>query len=163
MIRVCFQFCFSSTFIVHSAQNSCMLTLPRLALCNRRKYFLKKHPCSFFEKASLFTFWKKHPCLIHRLSAWRHVKGQLISECSFDVWKFSKIPPKNLIDFCPESLFRLGMYALTWVYRVPLRLIKTNQMYLVYKTFQCRNQSNFFGGILESRWFSKNILTLSDP
>ena len=31
-----------------------------------------------------------------------------------------------------------------------LRIIKTNHMYLVYKTFQGRNLSNFFGGILEN-------------
>ena len=42
-----------------------------------------------------------------------NVKGQLISECPFDAWKFSKIPPKNLIDFCPGRLYRLGM--LVWV------------------------------------------------
>ena len=35
-------------------------------------------------------------------------KGQLISECPFDVWKFSKIPPKNLIEFCPGRFYRLG-------------------------------------------------------
>ena len=33
---------------------------------------------------------------------------------------------------------------------------------LVYKTFQGRNLSNFFGGILENREFSKYILTFSD-
>ena len=73
----------------------------------------------------------------------------------------SKIPPKNLIDFCPKSLFRLGMLC-THLSRVVLRIIKTNHMYLVYKTFQGRNLSNFFGGILENRWFHKYILTLSD-
>ena len=30
-------------------------------------------------------------------------KGQLISECLFDLFKFSKKPTKNLTNFCPES------------------------------------------------------------
>ena len=30
-------------------------------------------------------------------------KGQIISECLFDVIKFSKKPTKNLTNFCPES------------------------------------------------------------
>ena len=30
-------------------------------------------------------------------------KGQLISECLFDFFKFSKKPTKNLTNFCPES------------------------------------------------------------
>ena len=34
--------------------------------------------------------------------------------------------------------------------------------YLVYTTFQGRNLSNLFGGILKNRWFHKYILTLSD-
>ena len=74
---------------------------------------------------------------------------------------FQNTTGKNLIDFCPERLFRLGMLC-THLSRVPLRIIKTNHMYLVYKTFQGRNLSNFFGGILENRWFHKYILTTSD-
>ena len=31
------------------------------------------------------------------------IKGQIISECLFDVFKFSKKPTKNLTNFCPES------------------------------------------------------------
>ena len=30
-------------------------------------------------------------------------KGQIISECLFDVFKFSKKPTKNLTNFCPGS------------------------------------------------------------
>ena len=30
------------------------------------------------------------------------VKGQIISECLFDVFQFSKKPPKNLTNFCPR-------------------------------------------------------------
>ena len=29
-------------------------------------------------------------------------KGQIISECLFDVFQFSKKPPKNLTNFCPR-------------------------------------------------------------
>ena len=57
---------------------------------------------------------------------------------------------KNLIDFCPESLFRLGMFC-THLSRLSLGMIKTNCIYIVYKTFQGRNLSNFFGGILENQ------------
>ena len=56
-------------------------------------------------------------------------------------YQFSKIPPKNLIDFCPERLFRIGMLC-TQLSRVALRIIKTNHIHLVYKTFQGRNLSN---------------------
>jgi hypothetical protein len=30
-------------------------------------------------------------------------KGQIISECLFDVFKFSKKPTKNLTNFCPST------------------------------------------------------------
>ena len=70
-------------------------------------------------------------------------------------------PPKNLIDFCPESLFRLGLLC-TQLRRVASRIIKTNHMFLVCKTFQGRNLSKIFGDILEIQWFHKYILTLSD-
>ena len=85
-------------------------------------------------------------------------KGQIMSECIYEIIDFPKYHLKNLIDFCPESLYMLC----THLSRVALRIIKTNHMYLVYKTFQGRNLSNFFGGILENRWFHKYILTLSD-
>ena len=29
------------------------------------------------------------------------LKGQIISKCLFDVFQFSKKPPKNLTNFCP--------------------------------------------------------------
>ena len=40
-------------------------------------------------------------------------KGQIMSECILWSHRFSKIPPTNLIDFCPRRLYRLGM--LVWV------------------------------------------------
>ena len=83
------------------------------------------------------------------------------SECTYDIIDFPKYHRKNLIDFCPESLFGLGMLS-THLKSVALRIIKTNHMYLVYKTFQGRNLSDFFGGILENQRLHRYILTLSD-
>ena len=75
-------------------------------------------------------------------------KGQMKSKCIYEIIDFPKYHPKNLIDFCSESLFGLGMVC-THLSRVVLRIIKTNHMYLVYKTFQGRNLSTFFSGILK--------------
>ena len=36
------------------------------------------------------------------------VKGQIISECIYEIIDFPKNPPKNLIDFCPGRFYRLG-------------------------------------------------------
>ena len=77
-------------------------------------------------------------------------KGQIMSECIYEIIDFPKYHRKNLIDFCPESLFRLGMLC-THLSKAALRIIKSNHMFLVYKTFQGRNLSHFFGGILENR------------
>ena len=77
-------------------------------------------------------------------------KGQMKSECIFEITHFPKYHRKKLIDFCPKRFFRLGMLC-THLSRVALRIIKTNQMYLLYKTFQGRNLSNYFGGILENQ------------
>ena len=76
-------------------------------------------------------------------------KGHMKSECIYEIIDFPKYHLRNLIDFCPERLFRPGMLY-TYLSRVTLRKIKTNHMYLVYKTFQGRNLSNFFCGILEN-------------
>ena len=83
-------------------------------------------------------------------SAGAYPKGQMKSECIYEIIDFPKYHQKNLIDFCPESLFRLGMLS-THLSRVALRIIKTSHMYLVYKTCKGRNLSIFFGGILENR------------
>ena len=76
-------------------------------------------------------------------------KGHMKSECIYEIIDFPKYHQKNLIDFCPERLFRLVMLC-THQSRVLLRIIKTSHMYLVFKTFQARNLSNFFGAILEN-------------
>ena len=83
------------------------------------------------------------------------------SECVYEIIYIPKYHRKNLIDFCSECSFRLGMIY-THKSRVPLRIIKTNPMYLVYKTFNGKNLANFLGGILENRWFHKYVLTLSN-
>ena len=51
--------------------------------------------------------------------------------------RFSKIPPKNLIDFCPAR-FNISKY-------------------LVHRIFLSRNRIKFFVGILENRWFHKTF------
>ena len=75
---------------------------------------------------------------------------QMKSECICEIIDFPKCHPKHLIDFCPRSLLRLGMLC-PHLSRVALRIIKTNHMFLVYKTFEGRNLSNFFDGILENQ------------
>ena len=77
------------------------------------------------------------------------IKGQMKSDCIYEIIDFPKYSWKKLKDFCPESLFRLGI-SCTHLSKVTLRIIKTNCMYLVYKTFQGRNLSNFFCDILEN-------------
>ena len=57
-------------------------------------------------------------------------KGQMKSECIYEIIDFPKYHQKNLIDFCPERLFRLGMLS-TRLSRVPLRIIERSHMYLV--------------------------------
>ena len=42
--------------------------------------------------------------LVLRLLAVYSFKGQLISECLFDFFKFSKKPTKNLTKFVPQNL-----------------------------------------------------------
>ena len=36
-------------------------------------------------------------------------KGQIMSECIYEIIDFPKYHRKNLPDFCPENLFRLGL------------------------------------------------------
>ena len=56
-------------------------------------------------------------------------KGQMKSECIYEIIDFPKYQRKNLIDFCPESLFRLGILR-THLSRVALRITKKNHMCL---------------------------------
>ena len=50
---------------------------------------------------------------------------------------FQNTTEKDLIDFCPERLFRLGLLC-THLSRVALRIIKTKDMYFVHITLQGR-------------------------
>ena len=38
-------------------------------------------------------------------------KGQIMSECIYDIINFPKYHRKNLIDFCPGRFYRLGTYV----------------------------------------------------
>ena len=49
--------------------------------------------------------------------------------------QFYKVPRKNLIDFCPESLFRLGTLC-TNLSGVTLRIIKTNHIHVSTVNFR---------------------------
>ena len=71
----------------------------------------------------------KQKKLQHKFWAYEATKGQMKSECTYEIIDFPKYHQKNLKDFCPESLFRLGMLS-THLSRVALRIIKTNHMYL---------------------------------
>ena len=93
------------------------------------------------------SFWMKKVVILWIGSA----EGQMKSECIYEIIDFPKYHLTNLINICPGWLFRLDMLC-THLSRVALRIIKTNHMYLVYKIFQGRNLSNFFGGILENQW-----------
>ena len=89
------------------------------------------------------------------------VKGQIKSECIYEIIDFPKYHRKNLIDFCPGRFYRLGTCDLFWLFS---RRLYSGECitYLVWINFQGRNLSNFFGGILENQWFHKYILTSSD-
>ena len=58
-------------------------------------------------------------------------KGQVMSEYIYEIIDFPKYNRKNLIDFCPESSFRLGMLC-THLSRFVLRIIKTNHIFRWY-------------------------------
>ena len=79
----------------------------------------------------------------HLYGTYSLCKGQIMSKCIYEIINFPKYHRKDLIDFCPESLSRLDYMLCTHLRRVPLRIIKSSHMYLVYKTFQGKNISNF--------------------
>ena len=74
---------------------------------------------------------------------------------------FQNTTRKILIDFWPGRFYRLGTCDLFWLFS---RGLYSGECitYLVWITFQGRNLSYIFGGILENRWFHKYILTSSD-
>ena len=82
-----------------------------------------------------------------------------MSECIYEIIDFPKYHRKNMKDFCPGRFYRLGIRF--WLFSSQLYSGECIT-YLVWMNFQCRNLSNFFGGILENWWFHKYILTSSD-
>ena len=48
------------------------------------------------------------PFLNRKFLHWLSSKGQMKSECIYEIINFPKYHSKYLIDFCPESLFRLA-------------------------------------------------------
>ena len=79
-----------------------------------------------------FTWWFDI-IRVQFISTTSATKGQMKSECIYEIIDFPKYHQKFLINF------RLGMLHSTE--SSPLRIIKTNCMHLVYKTFQGRNPS----------------------
>ena len=71
------------------------------------------HFCGNGNQLSYIAKWLTPPFVVGRKKSWRVCKGQIMSECILWNHRFSKIPPKNLINFCPGRLYRLGM--LVWV------------------------------------------------
>ena len=83
-------------------------------------------------------------------------KGQIMSDCIYEIINFPKYHRKNLIDICLGRLYRLGTWDLFWLFSRQLYLGECIT-YLVWIIFQGRHLSNFFGGILENWWFHKYI------
>ena len=48
-----------------------------------------------------------HNLVKHRL-VFARPKGQIMSECIYEIINFPKYHRKNLIDFCPGRFYRLG-------------------------------------------------------
>ena len=150
-------FCRNSFCLIQSfSSNSLIITVWVIEFVQRSlksRYLVKE----LRESRSLILLTSGH-YLSTMLSFFELCKGQMKSEYIYEIIENHR---KNLIDFCPEILFRLGMLCIQ-LSRLVLRIIKTNPMYLVYKTFNGKNLANFLGGILENRWFHKYVLTLSN-
>ena len=90
-----------------------------------------------------------------------HFKGQIMSECIYEIIDFPKYHQRKLIDFCPRWLYRLGTCDLVWLFS---RRFNSGEFirFLIWINFQGYNLSKFFGGILENQWFHEYILISSD-
>ena len=44
------------------------------------------------------------------------IKGQIMSQCIYEITDFPKYHRKNLIDFCPGRFYRQGTCDLFWLY-----------------------------------------------
>ena len=87
-------------------------------------------------------------------------KGQIVSECVYEIIGCPKLHRINLIDFCPGRFYGLGTCDLFWLFSRRLYSVKCIT-YLVWINFQGRNLSNLLGGILENWWFHKFWLHLT--
>ena len=64
----------------------------------------------------VFSDWRPSTYSSHVFTNPEFSKGQLISDCPFRNFKFSKNPPKNLIDFCPGRFYTLVSCDLFWLF-----------------------------------------------
>ena len=80
------------------------------------------------------------------------------------IHQFSKIPQKKFDRFLPWKFIQTKYIGIlcTHLSRFALRIIKTNHMYLVFNPYRAEIYQKIFGGILETQWFHKYILTSSD-
>ena len=69
-------------------------------------------------------------------------KGQIVSECIYEIIGCPKLHRINLIDFCPGRFYRLSTCDLFWLFS---RQLYSGECitYLVWIDFQGRNLSNF--------------------
>ena len=87
-------------------KENCLLEEAKLALKaastdylnrQRNRKRLQKRTFAQAHRRKHYQGYRNRYNLINRPS-----KGQIISECLFDVFQFSKKPPKNLTNFCPR-------------------------------------------------------------
>ena len=95
-------------------------------------------------KAKFFIYWIlvslfRPKC--KNLDSWVS-KGQIISDCIYEIINFPRYHRKNLIDFCSGRFYRLGTSDL-WLFS---RRLYSGECitYLVWMNFKDRNLSNFF-------------------
>ena len=77
------------------------------------------------------------------------IKGQIMSECIYEITDFPKYHRKNLIDFCPGRFYRLCRYM--WFVLIILKatLLRRGHITPNLNTFQGKNLSDVFGDILK--------------
>ena len=114
-------------------------------------------------KAKFFIYWIlvslfRPKC--KNLDSWVS-KGQIISDCIYEIINFPRYHRKNLIDFCSGRFYRLGTSDL-WLFSRRLYsvyfikyLVSINFNDLVWIYFKDRNLSNFFSGT----YFRKSIFS----
>ena len=90
----------------------------KMAVKNRHNFRAKKLPTPAhqnyaaslrFTSCSFFMFVFSLATIKPEDSKYIIAKGQMKSECIYEIIDFPKYHRKNLIDFCSESSFRLGI------------------------------------------------------